>query len=450
MSSFRSLGVGSGLDLETLVANLLRAERQPREAQITRSRRLAQTRLSAFGTLKSAVSGLSTAVNALKDFRLGLTAASSDPSRVGVRAGDGASAGQFVVGVSRLATAQSLASATFADPDATLGSGQLTLSVGGESVVLGLDGTNSSLRGVRDAIEQAGLGVQAVVVKDGEQYRLLLTSGSTGLDGAMTLTAGAGLDTRLGSGAMTETVAAQDAAFSVNGLSLTSSSNTVDDVVPGVTLTLAGVTEEASPVAVTVSTDRQDLRTRLESLVRAYNTLVDAMAAAGRADPEGVNSGPLVGDATLRAIQSRVGGVFSARQLNVPGGGPSSLLELGLSSDVSGRASLDASRLADQLESDPAAVEQLVSAFAAKFSAALDGFGAAGGILDARRDNLSAELRRLDAQTEALDQRMEQVERRLRAQFSALDTLLAQFQNTSSYLTQQLESLSNLTSDSRR
>lgn len=446
MSSFRSLGVGSGLDLETLVAGLLRAERQPREAQLNRLGSVASTRLSAFGTLKSALVGLTTALRALQESGIGFTATSSDATRVAARATEGANVGSFQLTVSQLASAQSLASAAFADADAPLGTGELTVSVGGESVTLALDATNSSLDQISSALNASGLGLQSVVVRDGEQYRLLLTSGQTGTAGEMTLTAGAGVDGRLASAAMDETVAAADALLTVNGLALSSSSNEIDDVVPGVALTLLGLTEGSQAVTVTVAVDRAGLRGRLDGLVNAYNTLVDNVRSAGRADPEGGNSGPLVGDATLRAIQSRLSGAFS-RRVDTGGesGGFATMLDIGLSTGLDGRASLDAERLAAAIDQDRAGVEALTSAFAAGLADALDAFAGSGGVLDTRRDALTAELRRVGEQREALERRLEQIETRLRTQFSALDSLLARFQNTSTYLTQQLANLSNLT-----
>lgn len=451
MSGFSSLGVGSGLELDGLVRGLVSAERAPQEARLNRSRSAAQTTLSALGSLRSAVSGLTDAVRALQDLSVGVRVKSSDNAAIEARKEGEPDLGSFQLRVAALATAQSLATQVFEDADAELGAGELVISMGEESVTLTLGEGASTLRDVRDAINASELDVQAAVVRDGENWRLLLTSGRTGTAGELTLTAGAGVDGRLASAAMDVTAAAQDAQFSVNGLELTSSSNQIDDVLPGLSLTLRGVTEGDDSVTVSVSPDRDDVRTRLQTLVSRYNALVDNIRSAGRADPEGGNSGPLVGDSTLRAIQSQLSGVFSARvdtglELDPGQTTFSTLLDLGLSTNLQGRASLAADKLTAALESDQAGVEALVSAFAERFTGVLEGFGGAGGVLQNRTQSLNAQLRRITQQREALDRRMEQVETRLRAQFSGLDSVLVQFQNTSAFLAQQLQGLATLRS----
>ncbi|MCC5870568.1 MAG: flagellar filament capping protein FliD [Gammaproteobacteria bacterium] len=449
MSGFSNLGVGSGLDLDGLVRGLVSAERAPQEARLNRSRGTAQTTLSALGRLRSSVTGLTDAARALQDLTVGVRVKSADTTIIEARKEGEPDIGSFQLRVSALASAQSLASQAFEAEDAELGPGELVLSMGEDSVTLSLAEGASTLRDVRDAINASELDVQAAVVRDGENWRLLLTSGQTGTAGELTLTAGAGVDGRLASTAMDVTAPAQDAQFSVNGLALSSSSNRIEEVLPGLSLTLRGVTEGDASVTVSVEPDRDAVRTRLQTLVSRYNALVDNIRTAGRADPEGENSGPLVGDSTLRAIQSRLSGVFSTRldtgeDAGLGESGFSTLLDLGLSTNLEGRAALDADKLTAALETDQAGVEALVSAFAERFTGVLEGFGGRGGILETRTESLNAQLRRITQQREALDRRMEQVESRLRAQFSALDSVLTQFQNTSSFLAQQLQGLANL------
>lgn len=449
MSGFSSLGVGSGLDLDGLVRGLLNAERAPQEARLNRNRAATQTTLSALGRLRSSVTGLTSALRDLQNLSVGVRVRSSDTSIVEVRKQGDPDLGRFDLRVSALATAQSLASQVFESAEAQLGAGELVLFTGEESVTLVLADGTSSLRDVRDAINASALEVQATIVRDGDSWRLLLSAGRTGTAGEITLTAGSGLDARLSSATMEVTAPAQDAQFSVNGLALSSSSNRVEDILPGLSLTLRKVTEGDDSVTIMVEPDREAVRARLQTLVTRYNALVDNMRSAGRADPQGGESGPLVGDSTLRAIQSRLSGAFSARIDTGLDAGPEgaafgTLLELGLSTNLEGRAALDGDKLTAALEADQAGVEALVSAFAERFTTVLDGFGARGGILETRTENLNAQLRRITQQRETLDRRMTQVEARLRAQFSALDSVLTQFQNTSAYLAQQLQGLANL------
>lgn len=443
MAGISSLGVGSGLDLNSLVNSLVRAERSPTESRLNRSQTAAETRLSALGRLRSAVSELQNRVTALNGFDVSRSASSSAAAKVQVSASGSPDLGSFSVRVAALASAQSLATSAFAEVDEALGSGSLVIEQGDESVTLDFGLEPATLADVRDAINASGLDVQAVIVRDGDSSRLLLTSTATGSAGEMSLTVTGSLDERLASAQMTQTAAAADARFSVNGLELTSSSNQLEDVISGLTLTLRQTTEGSETVTVTVAQDRAGARNKLEAMVKAYNGLVDTMKNLGRVDPGGGNSGPLVGDATLRALQGRLGSAFTTPQ-DVGAGLPNMMLQLGLSVDVNGQASLNSSRLDEALKADEAGVEALVSAFATRFSAVIDGFAGAGGVITSRTDGLNAQLRRVADQRAALDMRMDRVETRLRAQFSALDATLAQFQNTSEFLGQQLAGLANL------
>jgi len=441
MSGISSLGVGSGLDLATLVDQLVAAERAPALNRISQKQTRAQTKLSAFGSLRSAIANLESAVGKLKSFETGMKATSASPDAVSATVGGAAVAGVYTVVVHELASAQSLASEAFDDVDAALGEGTLTLTVGDTITEIELAEGANSLAAVRDAINASDAGVNAVIVRDGDAYRLLLSSAEPGAANQMTLTVDGSVDARLASDQMTETVAARDAVFSVNGLELTASTNTID-VIDGLTLTLKQVSED--PIAITVEQDREGVRKALDDLVTKYNALVGQMRDLGRAGTESAQRGPLVGDATLRALESSLGGVFSASH-GEPGSGFERLLDLGFSTDVQGKVSLDSAKLDEALATDPARVEALIAAFSESLSGTLEAYTESDGLLEARTDGLNAELKRLGRDREALDRRMAQVEARLRAQFTALDSLLAQFQSTSNYLASQLAGLANLT-----
>ena len=300
------------------------------------------------------------------------------------------------------------------------------------------------MRDVRDAINASELDVQAILVNDSGGARLLLTSAKTGAASAMTLTVDGTLDGRLASAAMTETVAASDAEYRINGLELTSATNALNELIPGVSLTLRRVTEDPDGVTIAVEPDSERLAGKLSTLVEAYNALVDVIAATGRIDVAGGNNGPLVGNAALRSLQSRISGLFSA---TVPMEEPAqfgSLLELGFRTDVSGKASLDAARLDSALASNDEDVARLIAQFSTNLAETLDRFAGSTGLLANRSAGLTDELRDVATQRTALNARMVLVEERLRKQFAALDTLVSQFQRTSGFLTDQLASLANL------
>lgn len=462
MSGISSLGVGSGLDLNTLLDALVKGERATAEGPLNRRQFSAQSRLSAFGSLKSAASSLADAIAALEDFKVGRAATSSNDAVVTASAAADAAPGGYRIEVEQLATAQSLATSAadpFTDSTSALGEGTLTLTVGGESAAIEIAAGANSLDDVRDAINASGLDVHAAVVRDGDGYRLLVASDVTGTAGKVTITAGGTLDGRLASAAMDETVAAQDAKFRLNGLELTSSSNSVSDVLSGVTLELHGVSLPGESASLTIGTDKAAVSSKLADVVKAYNALVDKIKASSNvpasqgsassdsADGAASSAGPLVGDSTLRALEQRLGSVFaSVIDIDSEGeagqtGGFSSLVEIGLHTDATGHASLDQAALDAALESDDGAVEALVSAFGASFSDTLEAFSGADGILDSRTKQLSAELRRIDRERDRLDVRMQALEERLRKQFSALDSLVSSMKSTSAYLAQHLASL---------
>ena len=445
-----SLGVGSGLDLGSLLDKLVTVERQSAERLLNTRQARAELKLSSIGSLRATVDTLAAAVAALKDFDLDLAVTSSNKDAVTATAGTDADVASYLIEVTQLARAQSLASdgsSPFADPDAALGEGTLSITVDGTTVNLAIASGSNSLRGIRDAINASAIDLQAAVVQDGAAWRLLLTSEKSGTEGAMTLTVDGTLDTRLASASMEETTAAQDALFSVNGLDLSSSSNSVADVLPGLTLELKAPTTQ--PVTISVGTDNDALGEKLARVVTAYNGLVTNMKKLGAASPDGKTSGPLVGDAGLRSLQRGVLGIFGKNLSTDVAANPfRNLAELGIKTSLSGEASLDTTALRKALSQDRDSVEALVGAFGASFSSALDAFDGGNGVFGFRSDQLTAELKRIRDDRDRLELRLGALEERLTKRFSALDSLVSQFQSTSTYLAQQLTSLANLNKQS--
>jgi flagellar hook-associated protein 2 len=441
-----SLGVGSGLDLGSLLDKLVAIERQSGERLLNTRQARAELKLSSIGSLRATVDTLAAAVNELKDFNLGLAATSSNKDAVTATAGADADVASYLIEVTQLARAQSLASDgqnPFTDPDAALGEGTLSITIDGTTVNLAIATGGNSLRGIRDAINASDLDIQAAVVQDGAAWRLLLTSGTSGTAGVMTLTVDGTLDARLASAAMEETTEAQNALYSVNGLDLVSSSNNVADVLPGLTLELKAVT--TAPVTIGVGTNTDALGEKLARVVTAYNGLVNNMKKLGAASPDGRSSGPLVGDAGLRSLQGSVLGIFGRNlSTDVTDNPFRNLAELGIQTSLSGEASLDMTKLRDALAQDRDSVEALVAAFGASFSTSLDAFEGGSGIFGFRSDQLTAELKRIRDDRDRLERRLGALEERLSKRFSALDSLVSQFNTTSTYLAQQLTALANL------
>ena len=278
-------GIGSGLDIEGLVTQLVAAERGPTETRLVQREARATAQLSGFGTLQGALSSLQSAVDTLADTATfsQRSATSSNTDALGVSASADAAAGSFSVSVDRLAQSQSLASGSFASLTDVVGEGELTLRFGTADVTgadpgpesfdsfsvnadrasatITIDSSNNTLQGVRDAINAADAGVSAAIVNDGEGFRLLLSSTETGAASSIEIQVsdsgdGNNNDTdglsqlafNTTANNLSQTVAAQDASFSINGLALTSASNNADNVIDGVSLTLQATTEDRKSV----------------------------------------------------------------------------------------------------------------------------------------------------------------------------------------------------------
>ena len=448
MSGISSLGVGSGLDLGNLVRQLVTAERAPAEGRLNRNAATLNGQLSGLGQVKSTLSKLDDALAKLSELAVARTVQVSDAKAFSATARADADLGSYSLEVFELARAQSLASQAFTDPDESLGAGELTLALGdNEPVTITLSADQDSLRDVRDAINTAEAGVSATLVRDGDAWRLLLSSEETGLANTISLSAGAGIDPRLSSAgaegvAMYQTTAPADARFSVAGLELSSASNVVEDVLPGVTLTLKAATE--SPAELAVRQDEQSARKAIDAFVAAYNGVIEQAGKLSHYNPETQQGSALTGDVTLRAIRGALPAALGA-----PTGSNWNAVEMGVRSDLDGKVSLDADAFAARLAEDPEAVLASLRGFGDALGATVRRYSAADGLLDNRTESIKSSLKSISAQREALNLRMESVEARLRRQFGALDQMISQLQSTSNYLGAQLASIQNISAPRR-
>src|SRR6056297_2635126 len=435
-----SLGVGSGLDLGSLVQGLVTSERAPAENRLNRNASKFQAQISAFGQVKSGLAKLNDSLVKLQELADARTITVSDTKLLTATATADADVGNYSIEVFSLARAQSLASDGFADADASLGTGELTLTVGGgDPVTITLLEGEDSLRDARDAINGAEAGVDATLVRDGDDYRLLLSAAETGLANTISLTAGAGIDARLASAAMTQTTAASDASFSVSGLNLSSATNVVEDVLPGLTLTLKGETEANLPVAVTVGQDRASARKAVEAFISAYNAVIGQADSLSSYNPDTGASAVLNGDTTLRSMRSML-----PNSLGASDGGEFNLVQLGVTSDLTGKLSLDTETFDALMSDDSSGVLAALNAFGELLGAEVSRYADSKGLLDGRTEGLRSSLKSIEAQREVLDKRMESFEARVTRQFGALDTLISQLQTTGNFLTTQLESIGNI------
>lgn len=442
----------SSLDVNSIVSQLMELEKQPLTVLDTKEASY-QAKISAYGTVKSALASLQTAVQTLTQpntFKaLGIT--STDLSVVSGSATTEAAPGTYNVVVDQLATAHTVRSnGAYTATNVTFNTGTLSIKVGnGTAVDVEITNSNNSLAQVRNAINNSGAGVNATIINDGTNQRLVLTSKTMGSAGAITVTAtdsgsgGTNPLTALGSASLVEVQPANDAEFSVNGLSVTRSSNTISDVVQGLTLTLA---KEGSST-VTVAKNATTAVNAVAAFVTAYNAVVAQNSSLTAYDAGNEAASILTGDATLRSIQSKLGSLVNSRVSGITGG-ISSLSQVGVSLQRDGTLKLDSSKLTAALNDPDKDVASLFTqttngnkGLAVQFNDWLSQATGTSGILSNRIDGLTDSIDSLDDRRDAISARLVTIEARYRKQYSALDALITSMSSTSSFLEQQLSAL---------
>lgn len=442
----------SSLDVNSIVTQLMELEKQPLKVLDTKEASY-QAKISAYGTVKSALASLQSAVQTLTQpntFKtLGIT--SSDLTVVSGSANTEAAPGTYNVVVDKIAKAHTVRSnGAYTSTSATFNTGTLSIKVGsGSAVNIDITSSNNSLSNIRNAINNSGAGVSATIVNDGTNQRLVLTSKTMGSTGAITVTAtdsgsgGSNALSDLASASLVEIQPAADAQFTVNGLSVTRNSNTISDVVQGLTLTLG---KEGSST-VTVAKNATPAVTAVTAFVTAYNAVVAQNSALTAYDATNEAASILTGDATVRSIQSKLSGLVNSSVSGVSGD-ISRLSQVGVSLQKDGTLKLDTSKLTAALNDPDKDVASLFSqttsgnkGIAVQFNDWLSQATGSGGILASRIDGLTGSISGLDDRRDAINTRLVTIEARYRAQYSALDALISSMSSTSSFLEQQLDSL---------
>lgn len=390
-------GIGSGMDIESLVTQLISAQRSPVETRLVARESALTAELSGFGSLKSALSTFQDSISSLNKLSSfgQRTTTSSNTDAVVASANSTAASGSYSLSVSQLASSHSLASTGYASTSDLVGTGTLTIRFGSTdytspdpgpesydgftvnpekgTATITIDSENNTLTGVRDAINGAKIGVTAVIVNDESGYRLLIGSDDGGEKNSLEISVtdtgdnndldSAGLSALSFNGSATnlaQTVAARDALFTVNGLSIRSSENRASGVIEGLDITLKDVTG-TSPVTVTVAQDREAVKSAIQSFVSGYNNYISTVNSLTAYDPETGVAGPLQGDFSARSIASQVRRAITDSAEGF-GGSFSSLSELGITTDGDGKLAINSSRFDAALEN---AFDDIVGVFAA-------------------------------------------------------------------------------------
>lgn len=441
MATITSLGSGSGLDLEGLVTNLMNAERTPLIA-LQKQEASFNSTISALGSLKSKLSELQTAANGLKP-TIGQTALDkfasfsttvADPTITSATAASGAVTGNYALTVSKLALPQTSVSTA---PPAILPAIGDTLSFSFASngatrdKTITIDSSNNTLAGLRNAINNAKMGVSATIVNGKDGAQLILT-GEEGLANGFTLNGTGNLAT-----AFVEKQASQDAEFSINGIAATSSTNKVAGTLDGVILNLS---KEGSTTLAVTQDNTTNLTTALNTFIQAFNDANTLMKSQGAYNQATKVAGVLQGNGTLRSAQEALRSLV----FNTTSGGTSSyqrLSDIGISVSSDGMLKLDSTKLSNALSADASGVAQVVSSVGTAYNKRLENFIGVSGSIQTATDSANKILKSYAAREASLQLHLNAIETQYRKRFTALDTLLAGMKQTSSYLAQQLASL---------
>ncbi|MCX7196699.1 MAG: flagellar filament capping protein FliD [Proteobacteria bacterium] len=385
-----SPGVGSRLDVNSIVTQLMGIENRPL-AQLNTREISFQAKLSAFGSIRSALSQFQGAMSSLSFASRfeGATATSSDTAAVSASATARAPAGSYAVEVSALAQNQRLVAAGQATTTATIGTGTLTFDFGtisggsfdaqtgqysgaafasaGSGVrTVTIASGSGSLGGIRDAINAAGIGVTASIVNDGgaSPFRLVLSSDRTGAANAMKITVDgdAALDSLLGQDPgstqnLVQTAAARNAELTINGVAVTKPTNMVSDALEGVTLTLSK-TNVGSPATVSVTRDSGKAVAAAETFVKAYNDLDKTLEDLSAYNASTRTGAVLNGDPAVRSLQNQLRAVFS-QPLGGTGSDLRSLSDIGMAFQRDGSLLLDATKMNRVMAANPGRIAGL-------------------------------------------------------------------------------------------
>lgn len=369
-----SLGIGSGVLTSDLLEKLVEAERAPTELRLTRREDDVNAKISEFGKIQSLITELRLPARTLGDPKAlqSLSATSSNSAVTATVTSNSASKGQFTLDVTEIATSRSIATGTFADKDVTaVGSGTLALKVGSVTKNITIDSSNNTLSGVASEINKANIGATASVVDTGAGFRLVISSEKTGVAEAVEITV---TDTDGNSGDaiglsqlafdgtvqnLTETVVAKDAAFSVNGIAVTRSSNEITDVIAGVTLQLTAKSN-GSPSVVKVTQDTEGVADRVQAFVDKFNELQGLINETTKFDPATGTGGIFLGDAAVRQISQQLKTVLSQVIPGLQQASVRTVSEAGIASNAqTGLLEFDRTKFTDQLTKNTADVVAL-------------------------------------------------------------------------------------------
>ena len=448
MPAITSAGVGSGIDIQGIIDGLMAVERRPLDI-IQFKREEIGVRISGYGELLSSLSSFNSSVtnlNSLDALSL-FTTFTSDDSVVDLTATDDAATGNYNIEVTRIAESHKVASGEILS-STSIGGGvgdSLSITSGSDTLTVDLS-TAQNLEAIRDVINAAddNPGVTAAIINgDNNNQKLVLTANDTGSDNEITFSYGGALSALDFNFATVNDISGDinnlNAAVSVDGYNITRQSNDISDIIDGVTINLKDA-DPGNVKLVSVARDDAGSQNVIDGFVESYNSLVQQIDTLG--------AGSLASDSVLLSLENQIRSVLNTFKSS---GTYSSLNDIGLSITRDGTMELNAETLQGALASGVADVAELFAAdgtgFAYRLDSLLDQWIGTDGLLNQRTVGLGEQIQDLDDDQVRIERNLEIIESRYVQQFSALDTLVAQFQNTGAFLTTQLAQLPDLRVD---
>ncbi|WP_095169993.1 flagellar filament capping protein FliD [Pseudomonas sp. Irchel 3H3] len=450
MASSTISGPGSGYDTQAIVKALVGAEKAPKQIQITDQQKDTTIKLSAVGTVKTALETYQSAITKLNNVASfnGLAATTSEEKNVKVTLGDGASSGKYTLVVDELATSSKVTSKVIADGASGKANSSdedqtLTITQSGKSYDVLVPG-GATLKEVRESIntQLSAQGISANVLSDANGARLVIGSTTSGVGTDITLSGDSELAAGYDAGQP-----AQNAKYSIDGIAMESTSNKVTSAISGVTLDLLAA-DDKKPVTITVASNTDTLKTSVQSFVTAYNALMTAINAQTKVTATGdastTTAGALTGDASMRQL------VTSLRSELVNGSGAgsmTSLAQMGITTDQkTGLLSLDDKAWDKAVVKGAGDIAKMFTGdtgLISRMNKATSSYVGSTGTLATRATDLNTKLTDLTTQQAELDRRMEALQKSLSAKYTAMDTMIAQINASSSSIMTTLNSLNN-------
>jgi len=474
MATLSSPGIGSGLDVKTIVPQLVAIERQPIDLLNAKTTDL-QAKLSAFGLLSSYTDNIHDAIARLAKptFWQQTSSTSSDSSAVVAGSASTGSIGSYSVEVSQLAQSQSLASKAYTDSAAAVGTGTLHIAFGAwnadrttfteatppSQVDIPVPLGENSLDAVKAKINAANAGLSASIVKDATGTRLVIRSTVTGEEHSVKITATADAPAAPGDptlddltwpqsaapATMTETAKAQNAKATLNGLAIESSSNTFSDVSDGLSITVAKVT--TAPVTIKVGLDTASMKSAINDFVTAYNAFNKYIADQTKYDPDKKVAATLQGDRSTLSLQSQLRTMLQASNRGASTTF-ASLSDIGIETQPDGSLKVNDTRLSAAMAGNMTELAKAFTAedtlhpansgFAVRLQALTQALNDSDGVIATRSQGLRSSIARNNKQVGVLEDRVAAYQDRLLKQYSALDATMNSLNNLNAYVTQQI------------